>query len=953
MSKIEEFLQKKEDGTKLLCDLARIKEKAKPLLAKIVETFPEYTSHDISHSERILEKFDSLIPDSLFEKMNSYELYFLIASAYLHDIGMVNLPDFSEPEFGKLTEEGNRISKKLQEIIRDRHHLRSETICIKKYEEYSIGDYHQASIIGRICKGHRKEDLHGNLFRSDDAYKAYPINVPLLASLLRNGDELDLTFERIPYVVYKNSPPKDKISKEEWEKHLEISGVIVDPDDKQVIKCSARCENPKIHRLLKALEIKVNKEIEDLSSHLHQYREFKKDIPRKFVINIEPIGYEPYDFKFSLQEIEIMNLLMGDKLYERKEECLRELLKNAVDACRLRKFRSIKDDEHYTPIIKFELNSDKLIVTDNGIGMNKSIIENYFTKIGKSFYTSEEFIKEASDFSPVSELGIGVLSYFMIADRIYVETKTEKEDAISLEIDNISGYFFVKKGSRERAGTKMILSLKKEVDKLHLEKEIKLFAPHLEFPIELRSQGTNISVINKEFLPNELLIKTGILQRLYLAIQNRHLYGINHLILDKSKTILEKLLNDSQLKVHELNIKEEFIEGKIGFLMPNELYFENLFPHMYLQSVFMPSLSTYKGIISLSLDPLEGIAHISYAGIHVCYENLKVPWFNSTILIDLNLEKNILDLNVARNKCVVNEKMSKLNYFIEERLLKCIMNFLDTMKHDSNFPRKAYAFMNTFLKFQSTENSTYNKLLNEYYYLKQITKNGISYVKYDENIFKTDKKIMLLTEIPLDFDLENILPHVTGFKKGYLYFAYTKNLYKLISNSTLKQKQIELVPFCEFLNINCRQHMNFLAYDDIDDEMSIDNDESGISMTDNETVNIFIAEFQNYTSFKYVGFYNISDSYTNGTSFYFNSKHRFIKFIDKHTLEIFGDRLLGTFMQKISDIRYFSYNIDSIISSQREFLSSCFERGLISNREFENLTLSKEDFVMYPHGFNF
>jgi hypothetical protein len=381
-------------------------------------------------------------------------------------------------------------------------------------------------------------------------YKSYPINVALLASLLRNGDELDLTFERTPYIVYENSPPKDEISKEEWEKHLKISGVTIDPDDKQIIKCSARSENPKIHRLLKALEIKVNKGIEDLSSHLHQYRDVKKDIPRKFIINIESVGYEPYDFKFSLQEIEVMNLLMGDKLYERKEECLRELLKNAVDACRLRKFRSIKDDEIYTPIIKFELNSDKLIVTDNGIGMNKHIIEEYFTKIGKSYYRSEEFTEEAPDISPVSELGIGVLSYFMIADRIYVETKTDEESSICLEIDNISGYFFVKKGSMKRQGTKITLSLKEEAKGIDLQKEIKYFASHLEFPIKVASHGREISVTNEEFLPSELLIKTGILERL----TDKSL--VFYVRLDKTKIILERLLNKSLLKVYKFDIKD-------------------------------------------------------------------------------------------------------------------------------------------------------------------------------------------------------------------------------------------------------------------------------------------------------------------------------------------------------------------------------------------------------------
>jgi hypothetical protein len=356
---------------------------------------------------------------------------------------------------------------------------------------------------------------------------------------------------------------------------------------------------------------------------------------------------------------------MGDKLYERKEECLRELLKNAVDACRLRKFRSMKDDELYAPIIKFELNSDisELTVTDNGIGMNRYIIENYFTKIGMSFYRSEEFAEEVSDFASVSELGIGVLSYFMIADRIFVETKGEEDDAISLEIDNVSGYFFVKKGSMRNPGTKITLSLKEEAKGIDLKKEIKLFASHLEFPVNVLSQGKEISIENEEFLSKELLTRTEVLERLDIAIQTLSLHFKINTLFENRYNVLEKFFNDSQLKIHKLNIKEDFIEGKIGFLMVNELYIENLFSQIYLRSIFRPSLSTREdGSIDLSLDPSEGIAHISYTGIHVYFENLKIPWFKSVLLVDLNLKKNILDFNVARNKCVSNKK--KMNSII-------------------------------------------------------------------------------------------------------------------------------------------------------------------------------------------------------------------------------------------------------------------------------------------------
>jgi hypothetical protein len=206
--------------------------------------------------------------------------------------------------------------------------------------------------------------------------------------------------------------------------------------------------------------------------------------------------------------------------------------------------------------------------------------------------------------------------------------------------------------------------------------------------------------------------------------------------------------------------------------------------------------------VSNSFDPLEGISHISFAGIHVCYEELSIPWFNSMVLVDLNLKSDILDLNVARNKCLLNEKKHKFGDFIEISLLKCIKDFLDINKCERDFPRLAYAFMNTFIKFPSSptkEYPIYDRLfLSKYYYLKKVNKNGISYINYDDRIFEADKKIILLTEVPLDFDLKNILPNVSRFKEENIYFAYTNNLYNLIFNFIGKRDNIELMPFCEF-----------------------------------------------------------------------------------------------------------------------------------------------------------
>ncbi|MCU0289253.1 MAG: ATP-binding protein, partial [Acidobacteria bacterium] len=134
---------------------------------------------------------------------------------------------------------------------------------------------------------------------------------------------------------------------------------------------------------------------------------------------------------------------MGKAIYENPLVALRELLQNAVDACKLRDSLMPIFDQDVEPkrdnriTVEYQSEPDAqingtgpiLIITDTGIGMDRSIIEQFFLKIGKSFYRSNEFnrirlkLREAnSEFAPVSEFGIGFLSCFLLCDQIIVET---------------------------------------------------------------------------------------------------------------------------------------------------------------------------------------------------------------------------------------------------------------------------------------------------------------------------------------------------------------------------------------------------------------------------------------------------------------------------------------------------------------------------------------------------
>ena len=882
---LEETLKAKPGGENLAHSLNNIKTKAKPLLSKIVETFPDYTSHDITHSERILVYLNLIIPDSLKERLNAYEIYFLVASAYLHDIGRVNFPELFK---GEVFEE-----KEIRDYIGENHHLRSEEFIVKNFKDLAIEDKHQAVIIGRICRGHRKENLHDKeLFKPDKMYKNYPINVPLLASFLRIADELDLTFERVPLVIYEHVPPRDTISKEEWEKHLSISGVGLSPEDRSIIKCSATCENPKIHRALKRLETKINRELEDLPNHLYQYREFRRDLPRKFVVEIEAKGYKPYDFKFSLQEKEIVNLLMGEKLYKRKEECLRELLKNSVDACRVRRELLKKRGLSYKPEIVFELTpaEDRIIVTDNGIGMDEDIIERYFTKIGESFYKSPEFLEKELDFTPVSELGIGILSCFMVANKIVVETKTDNSDPLLIEIDDLSDYFFVREGKRKDTGTTVTLFLKDSIKgKIDLKKEIRYYARHLEFPVKvILPSGEEYTIEDVGFKPD-----------------------------------VDALLGwyTNKYDFHMIEINDEYVEGVLGILLERD-------ERIGLKPI-EKNLWRLPWGLQEKLEKKEKRIFISNEGIFVGNINILPEYFESfTVFIDLNLKRNALDLNVPRNDIVRNDKFDKFINRIETILIKGLENFLRTLEEKAKKanvdPTKLFnKFFANYIDSSEIRNleeknklsDEFLNLLKRFCYFKCIGKDGISYIKYDK-IVETGKPICILEGLNHynEEHIKQIFYGCSGFAEDKLYL--------------LSDYSLDNFAKCLFKDVHSTDFLSFLDIEKSDELKGI------IPKTWK------LVRFKNYKTSRLIELVDYATTYL-------NRDNAFIDLLIKGKHILTGDKKLaveGFFRSLKIDLKA---DFQKIIAKQKDILKWFVNAGVIGEDDINNYILTKDDFP--PH----
>ena len=165
---------------------------------------------------------------------------------------------------------------------------------------------------------------------------------------------------------------------------------------------------------------------------------------------------------------------MGTKLYGDPEVALRELIQNSIDACLLRDAMERSWGNSYSPEISVKYyqkdDDDILEVIDNGTGMDNDIIDNYYSKIGSSFYKSADFYdlksQTKAEFNPTSRFGIGILSCFMVADTLIVDTRRlyqphVSSDPINLTIEGQDSIFWIRPGERVSPGTSTKLVMRK------------------------------------------------------------------------------------------------------------------------------------------------------------------------------------------------------------------------------------------------------------------------------------------------------------------------------------------------------------------------------------------------------------------------------------------------------------------------------------------------------------
>jgi hypothetical protein len=149
-----------------------------------------YTEHGLGHSQRVIENLLEIDPTL---SLNSHERFILLASAYLHDIGM------QSPPHAGLSRKSHYTGEEL-ELVREKHNETSAKVIresILPTSKFSLGlerCERYTEYIATLSQYHRKLDINEV---EDTSLAGEDIRLPLLIALLRLSDELDQDYRRV------------------------------------------------------------------------------------------------------------------------------------------------------------------------------------------------------------------------------------------------------------------------------------------------------------------------------------------------------------------------------------------------------------------------------------------------------------------------------------------------------------------------------------------------------------------------------------------------------------------------------------------------------------------------------------------------------------------------------------------------------------------------------------
>lgn len=490
-------------------NLLHVKREVAELLGQIggQGIFDEYTKHDISHIDSMLNLLDWVIPKRTQESLSPADWLLIVLAVYFHDMGMLvtkaeyvnrgasEFPAYRDSILASEDPSDTDYRAKIeslpddqaerflyQEFVRDNHAKRVRC-WITGVDRDSLGitrDVAQAvddllntldgafrNDLGLTAESHHLDDL--------DDFKKYKVsqpygqsadetaNVQYAAIILRTVDLLHVTSDRTPSIAFRAINPTDPMSQREWAKQMAVRSVRsqLGTDDDGNMDPNAPRDTIEVHAnftneggffgltsYLDYAEDQLRKS-QDWVETAKRLKAADQEFPWRRIDQsfIETEGFLRDQYEFTIDQAKILDLLTGHTLYNDTSVVLRELVQNALDAVRLQFFDPRGEEclKRGRVTIHWDTERRVLTVRDNGTGMTQDIVDRHLLKVGASRYQDPKFQEEHPHFSPISRFGIGILSSFMVADSVEVITSHPDEpQARQMLLRSVHGKYLIK-----------------------------------------------------------------------------------------------------------------------------------------------------------------------------------------------------------------------------------------------------------------------------------------------------------------------------------------------------------------------------------------------------------------------------------------------------------------------------------------------------------------------------
>lgn len=399
-------------------------------LSYISQFFPHYSLHDASHSESILNNIVRLIGEESIERLSSIDIWLILNSAYMHDIGMiVSANDFEiclkEKKFVEYILEASK-SKEHNDYNSAKHFLIENGIIKHKKEKVSLNSYYAMTyliseyyrkkhsersnqsinnlneisifkdsipnrlieILGKICQNHGEsfnkllelKDEENGLDQSTET--CHP---RFVASMIRLGDLFDLDSNRIPTILIKIlGKSLSKLSKYNHDMHDSIKSLNI---SKKKISIGAVCKNYGTLEITSKWFNYIDEEIKNLHNHIHEIfpQNLNIMLPAIDKLNNRLEKYDTFENKkipsFSVNTNRIIDMFVNSGVYRTKYSAITELIENACDAIKLLiwlKYQKTfnKDNENIREEYLKKCKNKKIYINIKEINNNKKKIIN-------------------------------------------------------------------------------------------------------------------------------------------------------------------------------------------------------------------------------------------------------------------------------------------------------------------------------------------------------------------------------------------------------------------------------------------------------------------------------------------------------------------------------------------------------------------------------------------------